>query len=536
MTTRKITSSSPALGMPPQPSAQDPSASPPPTPSAGLGDLSPRHPPTTSGAASLPPRAALPTEPMQDPGARFLDAAYRATLEGEKNQRAVVDEFLKLPEAEVKAIINRQDEKGDSVLHMLAKSVSLKFLPLDRINDNNKDLLRPLLLHGADPSLPNHEGKTPAQYVDRSTRVHLVPHFAYELAQSGPLNQARLERNRAAYATDPAKAQALAAARGRVKEKVVALGRMFQGSNQLTPYLPTDSVRFVSNHPSPSMANTSKFFGPAEHAKYSLFDADGGVSAHVAQARRGAGKRDGNNLVLRFEPGKAGRPVLKGIVFPSTRENAAGEKRYQPHTTAYGGGAFAFAGEVSANADGEITSLSNKSGHNHTRPVLGAAVTLYLQAQGLLADDFTMALGDYSHEVEHRGAEAFDAAKEVIAQRWQEINPAACAAQERKVLALAEQLLAEQQAEKLRALGSATGPVHGTKRSDLSRQRAKAYAELMRAKGESHFLQSIGYDPVAASMNRDAAPPRGSYRPAPPAELDQPLSRKRKQPEPASFG
>jgi hypothetical protein len=521
MTISKITSSSPATGMLPQPSAPAPAASPPPALPEVLGNLSPRHAPATGEAASLPPRAALSTTPVPDLGARFLDAARHATLGGRKDQRAVVDDLLKLPAAEVNAIINSQDENGDSALHMLAKSVNLKFMPLDKINDDNVDLLRPLLLRGADPRLPNHEGRTPAQHVDRSTRVHLVPHFAYELAQSGPLNQERLERNHAAYAADPAKGQALADARGLVKERFHSLAGMFKGLNRLKPYLVTDSVRFVSGHPSPSMANTSRFFGPAEHAKYSLFDADGRVSPHVAQARRGAGQRDGNNLILRFEAGEAGRPVLKGIVFPSTGENAAGQKRYQPHTTAYGGGAFAFAGEISSDAAGRITSLSNKSGHNHTPPVLGAAVTLYLQAQGVLAEDFTVSLGTFCHEVEHRGAEAFEVAAAVLAQRWPEIQPAAQDRLAQTVSTLEEQL---------RALGSAADTGHGSEHSNLSRRRAQAYAQLKQAENECHFLQLIGYDPVAGAVDPDAAPPRGSYRP--PAVPGQ-LSAERKQPEAA---
>jgi hypothetical protein len=410
---------------------------------------------------------------------------------------------------------------------MLAKSVNLQFRPLSQITDENLDLLRPLMLHGADPRLPNHEGKTPAQYVGPSTRLGRRAPIAYEMAQSGPLNRERLERNHAAYATDPAKAQALADARGLARETFRALGRMYQGLNRLTPHNTKDPVRFLSNHPSPFMANASRFFGPAEHAKYSLFDADGRVSAHVAQARRGGGKRDGNNLIMRFEPGKAGRPVLKGIVFPSKRENAAGEARYQPHHTAYGGGAFAYAGEISANADGKITSLNNKSGHNRPGPMRGAAVALYLQAQGVLAEDFAMALGTYSHQVEHRGVEAFDKAREVIAERWTDINPEARAKLAKQVHALEKQL---------KALGPATGPTHGTVRSDLSRQRALAYSQLKRAESESHFLELIGYDPVAGALNPDAAPPRGSYRPAAPAEPDKPLLGKRRQPEPASFG
>jgi hypothetical protein len=503
MTISKTTASNPASSMPQPASDPVPAASSLLVSDPGLG-----HPPRLASAAaeapSLPPRAELPATRMQDRGTQFLDAVRHATLGGRKDQRAVVDELLKLPAAEVGAIINSQDENGDSALHLLAKSVSLKFMPLDKINDDNVDLLQPLLLHGADPRLPNQEGKTPAQYVDRSTRVHLVPHFAYELAQSGPLNQERLERNHAGYAADPAKAQALAEARGLVKQRFRSLGRMFQGLNRLKPYLPTDSVRFVSGLPSPSMANTSRFFGPAEHARYSLFDAEGRVSPHVAQARRGAGMRDGNNLILRFEPGETGRPVLKGIVFPSTAENAAGQKRYQPHTTAYGGGPFAFAGEISADAAGRITSLSNKSGHNHTRPVLGAAVTLYLQVQGLLAEDFTMSLGTYGHEMEHQGAEAFEAARAVVAQRWQEIQPAARDRMAQTVAALEAQL---------QALGSAADTGHGSEYSDVSRQRAKAYAELKQAETEHHFLQLIGYDPVAGTVNLEAAPPRGSYRP-----------------------
>lgn len=520
METRKITTSGRATEMPPQPLAQAPIASQPPAAPAGLGDLFPRHAPATHGVASLPPRAALPKEPMQDPGARFLEAVYRATLGGQKDQRAIVDQILAQPESQVKAIINSQDENGDSALHMLAKSVNLQFRPLAQITGDNVDLLRPLMLHGADPRLPNHAGKTPAQYVGPSTRVILVPPFACEMAQSGPLNRERLERNRAAYATDPAKAQALADARRLARKTFRAVGRLYQGLNRLTPHNTKDPVRFLSNHPAPFMANASRFFGPAEHAKYSLFDADGRVSAHVAQARRGAGKRDGNNLILRFEPGDAGRPVLKGIVFPSKRENDAGQVRYQPHHTAYGGGAFAYAGEISANADGKITSLNNRSGHNRPGPMLGAAVALYLQAQGVLAEDFVIALGTYSHQVEHRGAEAFDKAREVIAERWKDINPEVCAQLAQQVAALEEQL---------RGLGRAAGPTHGTERSDLSRQRAKVYAQLKRAQSESHFLQLIGYDPVAGCMNPDAAPPRGSYRPAAPGEPDKP-SCKRKQP------
>jgi hypothetical protein len=122
--------------------------------------------------------------------------------------------ILALPEAQVKPIINSQDENGDSALHMLAKSVNLQFRPLSQITDENLGLLRPLMRHGTDPHLPNHEGKTPAQHVGPSTRVILMPPIAYEMAQSGPLNRERLERNRAAYATNPARAQALADARG----------------------------------------------------------------------------------------------------------------------------------------------------------------------------------------------------------------------------------------------------------------------------------------------------------------------------------
>lgn len=301
---------------------------------------------------------------------------------------------------------------------------------------------------------------------------------------------------------------------------------MYQGLNRLTPHNIKDPVRFLSNQPSPYMANAARFFGPAEHAKYSLFEADGRVSAHVAQARRGAGEHDGNNLIIRFEPGEAGRPVLKGIVFPSKRETAAGQARYQPHHTAYGGGPFAFAGEISANAEGQITYLNNRSGHNRPPPVLGAAMALYLQAQGVLAEDFALALGTYSHQVEHRGAQAFAKAREVIAARWKEINPEARAKLAKQVSALEEQL---------KAMGPATGPTHGTERSELSRQRARAYSQLKRAENEGHFLQLIGYDPVAQTINPGAAPPRGSYRTAAPAGPDQPIVGKRKQPEPASI-
>lgn len=214
MTISKVSLPSEAPDVLLPPSAQNPTASPMPRPAAGLGDLSARHAPMTRGAARLPSRAELPEGSTQDLGARFLDATRRATLGGQRDQRAIVDQILALPNAQVQPIINSQNENGDSALHLLAKSVNLQFRPLTQITDENLDLMRPLMLHGADPRLPNQEGKTPAHYVGPSTRVILMPPIVYEMAQTGPLNRERLERNRAAYAADPARAQALADAGG----------------------------------------------------------------------------------------------------------------------------------------------------------------------------------------------------------------------------------------------------------------------------------------------------------------------------------
>jgi hypothetical protein len=512
-----------------QAEAPTPTATPPTSP----GDLASRNVQAASPAtASLPPRATLPMGPMGSLETEFLKAVHTAT-QGQPTQSATVAQWLQLPEAQLRAVVNSQDENGDSALHKLAKSTNIKCVYRDDVCKDAPDMMRSLLNKGADPRLVNHEGKTPAEYVDRYTHIMLAPRVSYEMAHAGLLNQQRLGDNHAAFVADPIKGQALADARRQVREACHAAGSMFNnGMNRLKPYLVGDVARFVSGRPTPGLAHSVPFFGPAEHAQYSLFDADGRVSAHVAQGYKVEGTRQGNNLVLRFESDDAGRPMLKGLVFPRKLKEEDGRgagrsARRQPHTTAYGGGAFAFAGEISADANGRITSISNMSGHNRPKPVLLAAVALYLQAQGVLAEDFAMALGTYSHQVEHRGVEAFDKAREVIAERWTDINPEARAKLAKQVHALEKQL---------KALGPATGQTHGTVRSDLSRQRALAYSQLKRAESESHFLELIGYDPVAGALNADAAPPRGSYRPSAPAEPDTPLLGERRQPEPASFG
>jgi hypothetical protein len=255
---------------------------------------------------SMPPRTALSAVPIESPRTELLKA------------RAAVVEWLKLPDAQLKEIINSQDEKGDSALHKLAKSTSLRYLQADDVCNDAPDLIRSLLEKGADPRLINHEGKTPAEYIDRYTHIVLAPRVGYELAHAGPLNQQRLDSNHAAFATDPAKARALADARKLLRDTAQVVGGMFnKGTNQLKPYLVGDVARFASGLSTPGLANGVPFFGPAEHARYSLFEADGRVSEHVAHGRKGLGSSYGNNLVLRFEPDGAGGRVLKGIVFPS---------------------------------------------------------------------------------------------------------------------------------------------------------------------------------------------------------------------------
>jgi hypothetical protein len=501
--TAEVSPQVPTPGQPEAPTATSP---------ASLDGLPSRHiRAASSTAGSLPPRAVLPTAPTESPQSEFLKA------------RAVVTELLQLPEASLKEIINNQDEKGDSALHEFVKSViSLKYVQRDDACNDAPDLIRRLLEKGADPRLVNHEGRTPAEYVDCYTDIVLAPRVGYELAHAGALNQRRLDDNHAAFAADPIKAQALANARQQVNKSFHAVGGMFnKGLNQLKPYLVGDVARFTSDQPTPGLPNSVPFFSPAEHAQYSLFDVDGRVSEHVAHGHKGEGTREGNNLVLRFEPGDAGRPVLNGIVFPRElkAEDGKGEDkkaRRQPHTTAYGGGTFAFAGEISADTDGRITSISNMSGHNRPKPVLLAAVTLYLQSQKLLTEDFSMILAWHPRNEEYEGTAALAKARELIGQRLPEINAEARAGLKQEVAALEK---------KLRDLGSASRSEHGADHSKLSQQRAQAYSKLKQAEAEDRFLNQIGYDPSTQSVASRKAPPRGSYRQAKPEGPDYPLAK-----------
>lgn len=471
------------------------------TPPTSPGRLRSRHIRVASSTAgSLQPLAALPTALSESPQTEFLKA------------RAAVMEWLQLPEAQLKEIINSQDDKGDTALHKLVKFTSLRYLRSDDVCKDAPDLIRSLLEKGANPYLINHEGKTPAEYVDRYTHIVLAPRVGYELAHAGPLNQQRLEDNRAAFAEDPVKAQALADARRQVRDTFRAVGGMFdKGPNQLKPYLVGDVVRFASGQATPGLSNSVPFFGPAEHAQYSLFDVDGRVSEHVTRGRRGLGRPEGNNLVLRFESDDVGRPVLKGLVFPSKlkkedRKWADSSARRQPHTTAYGGGTFAFAGDISTNAEGKITSISNWSGHNRPKPVLLAAVTLYLQSQRLLTEDFKMAIAwEHLGEEQYKGPVALAKARELIAQRLPEINTEARAGLRQQVAGLEK---------KLRDLGNTSEPAHGAGRSHFSQQRAQAYSKLKQAEAEAQFLEQIGYDPSTQAVDAHKVP-RGSYRQAP---------------------
>lgn len=480
-------------------------------PPSSTGRLRSRHIRAVSSTAGAPsPRAALPAAPAESPQAEFLRA------------RTAVMEWLQLPEAQLKEIINSQDDKGDSALHKLVKFTSLRYLRSDDVCNDAPDLIRSLLKRGADPYLINHEGKTPAEYVDRYTHVVLAPRVGYELAHAGPLNQKRLEDNRVAFAEDPVKAQGLADARRQVRDIFRAVGGMFdKGPNQLKPYLVGDLVRFASGQPTPCLSSSVPFFGPAEHAQYSLFDVDGRVSEHVARGRKGLGRPEGNNLVLRFESDDAGRPVLKGLVFPSKlkkedRKWADRSARRQPHTTAYGGGTFAFAGDISANAEGKITSISNWSGHNRPKPILLAAVTLYLQSQSLPTEDFTMTIAwGRLREDQYKGPAALAKARELIAQRLPEIDTEARAGLKQQVAELEK---------KLRGLGDAPGLEHGAERSKLSQQRAQVYSNLKQAEAEARFLEQIGYDPSTQSVDPHKAP-RGSYRQAAPGRVSEAQTR-----------
>jgi hypothetical protein len=422
-------------------------------------------------------------------------------------------QWLQLPEAQLKEIVNSQDEKGDSALHKLAKSTSLRYLHCDDVCTDAPDLMRALLEKGADPRLVNHEGKTPAAYVDHYTHIVLAPRVGYELAHAGPLNQKRLEDNHDTFATDPVKAQALADARKLASDTVYEVGSMLgKGPNQLKPYLVGDVARVAGGLKTPGLADSVPFFGRAEHAKYSLFDVDGHVSEHVAHGRKGLGKPQGNNLVLRFESDDAGRPVLKGLVFPSKlkkedRKEADDWARRQPHTTAYGGGTFAFAGEISADAEGRINTISNMSGHNRPKAVLLAATTLYMQSQGLLTDDFTMTTAWNARAEHYKGPAALAKARELIEQRRPEIDAGARTELEQEVAGLEK---------KLRDLGDSSGPEHGSERSKLSHQRAQAYSKLKQAESEDRFLTQIRCDPSTQSVAAHKAPPRGSYRQAKP--------------------
>jgi len=498
--------------------AEAPTSTPPASPSA----LPSRNVRADSLAtASLPPRAALPTGSIGSLKAEFLNAVHAATR-GQPGQRGGMAQWLQLPEVQLKEIIDSQDQNGDSALHTLAKSASIKYVHRDDVCKDAPDLMRSLLNKGADPHLVNHEDKTAAEYVDRYTHIVLAPRISYEMAHAGPLNQQRLDDNHAAFVADPVKGQALADARRQVKDAFYKAGSMFNtGMNRLKPYLVGDVARIVSGLPTPELADSVPFFGRAEHAQYSLFDADGRVSAHVAQGYKGVGMREGNNLVLRFESDDAGRPVLKGIVFPrklkeEDGKGVDGSARRQPHTTAYGGGTFAFAGEISADADGRITSISNMSGHNRPKPVLLAAVALYLQSQKLLTDDFTISIAWNSlRDEEYKGPAALAKAREVIQQRLPEIDASARAELKQEVAGLER---------RLREPSGTVGLPQGAERSALSEQRAQAYAKLQQAKAESQFLAQIGYDPLSQSVDPHKAP-RGSYRQAKPEGSAEPLSK-----------